>query len=127
MSDQNRPDLVLCHSCGDRVPRLGPDDLCPLCEEIDARVEAQLASAMADYADHAIGVALDYLHPDDVREIVDRGEQERGGPPGDAGRLKHVYARADRFLEVRSARAERRRDGHRMDRGRMPPPADRAE
>jgi hypothetical protein len=117
MTGQDQPELVLCHSCGDYVDGLGFDDLCILCEEIEARVEAQLASAMVDYADHAIGVALDYLHPEDVRAIVDRGVEERGGPRGEGGRLRDIYERAHQFIDSRSARAENRREAGQLDRG----------
>jgi hypothetical protein len=117
MTDHGEPELLWCHGCGDEVEQLGYDDLCILCEEIDARVEAQLASAIVDYADHAIGVALDYLHPDDVRTIIDRGVAARGGAPGDGARLQAIDDRAHAFLDRRTARAAQRRDERRRDAG----------
>lgn len=100
-----------CHSCGDHVEQLGDDGLCPLCQEIEARLEARVGAAMEDYATQAIGVALDYLHPDDVRGIVERVIAERGRDWTDVPRLKERHERAHRYIDLRAERAARPMDG----------------
>jgi hypothetical protein len=39
--------------------------------EVRARVDAGVGAAMADFADRVVSIAVDYLHPDDVRQILD--------------------------------------------------------
>jgi hypothetical protein len=39
--------------------------------EVGARVDAGVGAAMADFADRVISIAVDYLHPEDVRQILD--------------------------------------------------------
>lgn len=90
--------LQFCDGCGDRVPRLDEEGRCELCQEIDARLDAHVVSAMADLTERFVDLALCYLHPDDVREIVDRiaPESEPFGP-----RLREVYETSHRFVEAR--------------------------
>jgi hypothetical protein len=96
------PPLHWCDGCGDRVQRLGPSGVCALCEEVDLRLEAHIGSAMADLAERAVELALCYLHPDDVREIVERvaGEREPAAPP-----LRDVFDRSHAFVAARERRA----------------------
>jgi hypothetical protein len=72
------PALLWCHGCGDWVERLFDDDLCRLCVELDARLDAHVGAALEEYAVRAISVALDYLHPDDVAVVIERILDERG-------------------------------------------------
>jgi hypothetical protein len=104
-------ELLWCEGCGDRVPRLDEEGRCPLCEEVDARLDAHVASAMADLVERFSELAVCYLHPDDVREIVDHTVAEYDGPPS-GPRLREVYERSHRFVEARERRArERHRRG----------------
>lgn len=59
------------------VEQLGNDDLCLQCNEIDARLALHIGVAAQDLTKRMIGVALDYLHPDDVRAVVAELSGER--------------------------------------------------
>lgn len=102
------PPLLWCHGCGDRVQRLGRDDLCGLCEEVDARLEAHVGAAMADLVERFAELALPYLHPDDLHEIIDRIAVEHQPPQP---RLREVYDRAHRYVDARERRARGVRAG----------------
>jgi hypothetical protein len=65
-------------------------------EEIDARMDAHVGSAMEDFAERVIGLCLDYLHPDDVLGIVQSCMLERGGGRDDIPRLHERRTRLDR-------------------------------
>jgi hypothetical protein len=105
---EQRRDLVWCEGCGDRVERLGATGFCALCEEIDARLEAHIASVAADLTERIADLLLCYLHPADVHEIVDRvaPEYEPAEP-----RLREVYEHSHRFVEGRERRASGFRAG----------------
>jgi hypothetical protein len=101
-------ELRWCHGCGDWVEQLHEDDLCALCSEIDARLDAHIGAAMEDYAEQAIRVALDYLHPDDVQTVIGRILEDRGGERGGLRRLRDRFTRSHAFIDERSRRALRR-------------------
>jgi hypothetical protein len=103
----SRAPLQWCEGCGDRVPRVDAEGRCPLCQEIDARLDAHVASAMADLVERFAELAVCYLHPDDVRELVDGVVAESDGLPS-GPRLREVYERSHRFVEARERRARER-------------------
>lgn len=122
MPDQpNPPELLWCHGCGDHVDLLGDDELCLHCLEVDARMDAEVASALEEYVDHALSVALDYLHRDDVRAIIDRLVRARRRQPEVMLRLKERYERAHTFIDLRRYRAHRRTEQYYRDRRQAPP------
>jgi hypothetical protein len=120
------PDLRWCHGCGDWVPQLYGDDLCLLCSEIDARLDAHVGAALEDYADQAIRVALDYLHPDDVQVVIQRILADRRGGPDAIPRLRDRFKLSHEFIDERSRRA-RERQAEREARAREARAADAAE
>jgi hypothetical protein len=112
MSDGERPQPLKCTFCGVLVSEIDSDERCSLCAEVDARVESQLASAMVDYAVHAVAVALDYLHADDVRAIVEHGiEDRKKHGRDDHGRYGDLQERATRFILERYEREMRPKPG----------------
>jgi hypothetical protein len=108
--------LLWCHGCGDWVERLSEDDLCGLCNELDARLDAHVGAAMEEYAERAIAIALDYLHPDDVAVVVERVLEERGDGRDAVPRLRDRFARSHAFIDARADRA-RDRQARRAARG----------
>jgi hypothetical protein len=107
------PELQWCHGCGDWVGRVYEDDLCLLCSELDARLDAHVGAALEDYAERAIGIALDYLHPDDVAVVVERILADRGGERDAIPRLRDRLKRSHEFVDERARRARERRARHR--------------
>lgn len=107
---RGEPDVQLrwCHGCGDWVARLYEDDLCILCEEVDARMDAHVGAAMEDYAERAIGVVLDYLHPEDVQRVIARILEDRGGTGEEIRRLRERFGRSQAFVDERARRARER-------------------
>jgi hypothetical protein len=103
-SQPDRP-LLWCEGCGDRVEKLDAEGRCPLCQEVDARLDAHVGSAMADLTERFVDLALCYLHPADVRQIVDDAAPENE-PYG--RRLAEVYETSHRFVEARERRARER-------------------
>jgi hypothetical protein len=101
-------ELVWCHGCGDWVERLSADDLCGLCDELDARLDAHVGAALEEYAERAISIALDYLHPDDVAVVVERVLEERGEDRDVVPRLRDRFARSHAFIDARADRARAR-------------------
>lgn len=99
------PSSHWCHGCGDRVAELGFDDLCPLCEEVDARLDAHLGSAARDLAERLIELSLDYLNPQDVRAVLDECVAERTGSPAP---LDELFERSFHYVDARAQRANTR-------------------
>jgi hypothetical protein len=58
-------------AAADRVPRLDSHGRCPLCEAIDAGLDANVGSVVEDMTERVLELVLCYLNPDDVREMVD--------------------------------------------------------
>jgi hypothetical protein len=102
------PALRWCHGCGDWVEQVYEDDLCLLCTELDARLDAHVGAALEDYAEQAIGVALDYLHPDDVLVVMERILADRGGDRDAIPRLHDRFVRSHAFIDERARRARER-------------------
>jgi hypothetical protein len=60
-----------CQGCAGAAPALSRDGYCLICDEVRVRMDAALGAAMIEFADRAVSIALDYLHPDDVRTVVE--------------------------------------------------------
>jgi hypothetical protein len=105
--DPHEPAAALhwCHGCGDRVPQLYDDALCALCSELDARLDAHVGAAMEDFAERALSVVLDYLHPDDVQRVIAGILEERGGSGEELRRLAVRFARSHAYVDARARRA----------------------
>jgi hypothetical protein len=96
--------LKWCHACGDWVDELHDDNTCILCLEIDVRADAFVGAAMEDFAERSIGVALDYLHVDDVRVVIGRLLEDPLRANDAIPRLSDRYRLAHEFIERRTAR-----------------------
>jgi hypothetical protein len=95
--------LKWCHSCGDWVEELHDDDTCILCLEIDVRADAFVGAAMEDFAERSIGVALDYLHVDDVKVVIERLLEDPLRVNDAIPHLRDRYRLAHEFIERRIA------------------------
>jgi hypothetical protein len=104
----SEPPLLWCHGCGDWVEQVLEDDLCALCCELDARLDAHVGAALEDYAERAISIALDYLHPDDVAVVIERILVERGEDRDAVPRLRDRFVRSHAFIDARADRARAR-------------------
>lgn len=96
--------LLWCHGCGAMVQRLGADELCVQCEEIDARLASHMGAAAQDLTERMLELALNYLHPDDVRDALCRLSAERD-PATEP--LSVLHGRSHAFVGVRVHRTSR--------------------
>jgi hypothetical protein len=62
---------TLCERCRRVAPRLNDDGWCPDCEEAEARAEAALGALVTELADNVFSILGDYLHPSDLRDLLD--------------------------------------------------------
>jgi hypothetical protein len=89
------------------VSRLNAEGFCGLCEEVDARLDAHVASAVADLTERFAELILCYLHVEDVCSIVRAADE---GEPK-AARLGDVYERSYSYVQARDRRARDFRAG----------------
>jgi hypothetical protein len=94
---------TLCERCGRVAPGLNDDGWCPECEEAEARAEAALGALVTEFADRVYSILGDYLHPSDLRDLLDaniewraellEGEGAHWAPPERIGDRRNRLAR----------------------------------
>jgi MoxR-like ATPase len=65
--------IVTCQACGARVEKLVDDDRewCAHCAHVQVFRNAAAAAAILSVLEGALTEALQYVNPDDVRELID--------------------------------------------------------